>query len=95
MNGLIRCQDRLPTVDTKPKTPLHGVEIPIGVQQFMVIQKAIRPDNHIDGLANRDSAGSQLAKICRGRQGDVLTHEIRVWKIEKKFSYKDASEAKS
>ncbi len=60
--------------DLQPENILERVEVAIAVQQSVRVLETERRDEAVDGLADRSPAGTQAAKVSRGRLRDPLEH---------------------
>lgn len=76
---------RLP-VYMQTESLLHRIEVPIRMEQFVVIHDAERADDDISRLANSDSATPQPAVVIGRRKRHLSPNEIGIRNICKEVA---------
>src|ERR1035438_10340537 len=58
----------------------HWIEVPIAVQNLMMVQDAPGSDDYVDGLADRHAACAERAVVERAAQGHFPSHQFAALK---------------
>jgi len=72
--------------DAQSQVLLHGIKVPVRMQQFVIVPNAVRTDEDLDRLAHRDSTLTKPAIVVGGEERAFPTDEIGAGKFHKEFA---------